>query len=431
MRRARSQAPRPRLPLIVAALAACARVEPPPGGPPDPDPPIIVAVNPDSGAVVPDFDGDLEIRFDEVIEEAPSTRGRVSGLESFVLLSPVEGETEVRWRRTRITIRPRSGWRPNTVYRLEIRPGIRDLRRNAVEGRRLVLFSTGPAIPSTTFSGVAVDWTKSAPLRGAVIDARPAGDTVGYRTIADSAGAFRLDGIPPGPYVVYAVEDQNQNRALDRREAHDSVAITLDTAATVALWTLVRDTVPPRLTTAQVTDSLAARVESSLLLDPYQTLGPEMVRVRLLPDSAPVAVAALWREAAYDSVSRARAAARDTAAVDTARAAPDTAVAARDTAAGAADPRRGLPQARGEVGAAREPMQDTTAIGRLIAGRPKLSTRVVVEVAAPWQPASNYLIEFLGLRSAAGVTADTTAVVLTTPERSAAPDTAAGPARQR
>jgi len=425
VRRARRQAPRPRLPLIVAALAACARIEPPPGGPPDPDPPIIVAVTPDSGAVVPDFDGDLEIRFDEVIEESPSTtRGRVSGLASYVLLSPVDGETEVHWRRTRITIRPKAGWRPNTVYRLEIRPGIRDLRRNVSDSRRLILFSTGPAIPSTTFSGVAVDWTKSAPLRGAVIEARPVGDTVGYRTIADSVGGFRLDGIPPGPYLVYAVEDQNQNRALDRREAHDSVAIALDTSATVELWTLVRDTVPPRLTTAQLTDSVAARVESSLLLDPYQTIDPVMVRVRLLPDSTLVQVAALWREAAYDSVTRARAAARDTAAVDTARALPDTARARRDTAAAAA--RAALPRAEA---AAREPAQDTTPTGRVIASRPRLSTRMVVEVAAPWQPASSYLIELFGLRSAAGVTSDTTGVVLTTPERAAEPDTAARPPR--
>ena len=35
-----------------------------------------------------------------------------------------------RWRRDRITVRPREGWRPNTMYRVELLPGVSDLRNN-------------------------------------------------------------------------------------------------------------------------------------------------------------------------------------------------------------------------------------------------------------------------------------------------------------
>ena len=47
----------------------CASVGQPPGGPPDSAPPKILAVRPESGAVVPKLSGDAVIQFDEVIEE--------------------------------------------------------------------------------------------------------------------------------------------------------------------------------------------------------------------------------------------------------------------------------------------------------------------------------------------------------------------------
>jgi hypothetical protein len=57
------------------ALAACARQEPPPGGPPDVAPPQIVQIRPESGAVVPQMRGEAAIRFDEVIEEMAGAGG--------------------------------------------------------------------------------------------------------------------------------------------------------------------------------------------------------------------------------------------------------------------------------------------------------------------------------------------------------------------
>ena len=65
---------------LACGAIACANVEPPPGGPPDTAPPQVMAVRPESGAVVRDFRQDAEIRFDEVVDEmASGTPG--SGLE--------------------------------------------------------------------------------------------------------------------------------------------------------------------------------------------------------------------------------------------------------------------------------------------------------------------------------------------------------------
>jgi hypothetical protein len=53
--------------VALVGLAGCAKMEPPPGGPPDPTPPQLVATRPDSFAVLHQFSGSAEFRFDEVI----------------------------------------------------------------------------------------------------------------------------------------------------------------------------------------------------------------------------------------------------------------------------------------------------------------------------------------------------------------------------
>ena len=52
--------------LGLALQGGCAQQGPPPGGPPDPTPPVIVRVSPDSGAVNVRPD-EVEFRFDEVV----------------------------------------------------------------------------------------------------------------------------------------------------------------------------------------------------------------------------------------------------------------------------------------------------------------------------------------------------------------------------
>ncbi len=62
---------------LVALLAlGCARMEPPPGGPPDSKPPQLIATTPDSMAALPGFDKDAEFIFDEVISEGGGGGGR-------------------------------------------------------------------------------------------------------------------------------------------------------------------------------------------------------------------------------------------------------------------------------------------------------------------------------------------------------------------
>src|SRR5258708_16706528 len=71
------------------SAGGCASVGTPPGGPPDSTPPKILAVRPESGAVVPNLSGDAVIQFDQVIEQIPGSRPTPIPLPKQTLIPPL------------------------------------------------------------------------------------------------------------------------------------------------------------------------------------------------------------------------------------------------------------------------------------------------------------------------------------------------------
>ena len=230
---------------FVAALAsACAKIEAPPGGPRDVAPPRLVATLPESLAVLPAFDGAVEFRFDEVISEgATASQGTGTGdLERLVILSPTTRVPEVSWRRNRITVRPREGWQPNRVYRVELLPGVLDLRNNRATGSgAVVTFTTGAPAPATTLRGRVFDWVTARPAAGALVEAVLFPDSLPYRAAADSAGRFSIGPLPAGEYLVYGSLDQNRNFRREQREVFDTVRLAAGSTGPVELWTFRRE----------------------------------------------------------------------------------------------------------------------------------------------------------------------------------------------
>ncbi|HKW42442.1 MAG TPA: Ig-like domain-containing protein, partial [Gemmatimonadales bacterium] len=299
--------------VVAGAGGSCASQGPPPGGPPRTTPAAIQKTVPESGVVVPDFHGDAVIQFDEVIDEAPGSRqpgGTISGLAAKVLLSPVAGDVTVSWHRTAIQVSPKEGWKANRVYHLELLPGIADLRRNVTKTGRTIVFSTGVPLPNATLTGTALLWVEQRALAQALIRAAPASlpDTVGYLALTDSAGDYRLPGIPPGRYHVWAIQDQNNNRRQDRREPFDTVTVSLDSTASTVLWLFAHDSVGPRIRQVEAVDSVTLRIAFSQPLDPARAPDTTTVAVFALPDTNPLRVRALYRPTAFDSMqARARA----------------------------------------------------------------------------------------------------------------------------
>ncbi|MEP7228343.1 MAG: Ig-like domain-containing protein, partial [Gemmatimonadales bacterium] len=118
-------------------------------------PPRLIATRPDSFVRLTPFKGAAEFQWDEVISEGGSpNRGEgTGGLERLVILSPSSRVPKVRWRRNRITVQPQEGWRPNRVYRVELLPGVTDLRNNRTQEGAVLTFSTGAARPQNTLEG--------------------------------------------------------------------------------------------------------------------------------------------------------------------------------------------------------------------------------------------------------------------------------------
>ncbi len=393
------RATRGAIPLALALAAACANTGEPPGGPPDEKPPVILGVYPESGAVVPNPRGDAVIQFDGVIDEQSgggggrASSGAVAGLASRILLSPTAGPVNVTWHRSAIHVKPKEGWKPGRVYQLQILPGIADLRRNVMKERRTIVFSTGPAIPHARLGGIAVQWVEQRALVGGLVRAQLLPDTLAYLALVDSAGGFRFDNLPPGRYAVFAIADQNSNRVRDRREAYDSVLVTVDSSATAVLWTFVHDTAGPKLRQADPLDSVAARLTFTQPLDPAQP--PESLRVRVvaLPDSTPVRVRGLLTAARYDSL-----AAQERAALDSARAATDTT-------------RKAAPQPSTDTLGLR-PAHDTSGLRIILSQRPVPQDKLVLRLDSALTPGGKYFVEVRGSRNLSGARADGHAVLV-------------------
>jgi hypothetical protein len=390
----------PALRSIVAVLLlldlACAHILAPPGGPVDKTPPQLLAIYPESLGVYPDFKGDVEFQFDEVLSEGstPSIGLGTGDLEKLVIVSPTREVPKVGWKRTRVTVRPREGWKPGRVYRVQLLPGVADVSRNRTDSGVVVTFTTGASLPTATLRGRVVDWVNHKAGAAALIEAVLAPDSLIYRTYADSGGRYALTPIPQGSYLVFASIDQNRNQRRDYRESFDSVRAPPDTGAVPNLWMFPHDTLAPRIQNVAAADSVSAIIQFSQMLDPAKRPDTAAIRLRILPDSVPVAVLALMPPTLYDSL---KAAAR--ARADTTRPA-DTTKAIRP---------RPIPLPRPMPHAKAAP--DTVGLGQLLAERPQPYDKLVVEVQQPWVPGTKYLVEVHGVSNLSGASGDASGVL--------------------
>lgn len=372
--------------ITAVALLACASQGDPPGGPPDAVPPVLVGIVPESGAVNTRPER-VEFRFDEVISERPSG---APSLEQLVLISPSDGLPRVDWRRRSIAVRPRRDWKANAVYTVTLLPGITDLRGNTSITGASVIFSTGPTIPDTRIAGILYDWVAGTPARAGSVEAIALPDSIVYVARTDTAGRFALAHLPPGSYALRAWLDANSNRTLDPREAYDSAGVALSDTAAVTLLAFVHDTIPPRINTVQVVDSMTLRVELNQPLDPEQPLDTTRFRLTAADSSAlalrAVLTADAWDRAQADSIARADTTTR------------------------------------------RQPPRQTPAAPRdsVVLPRPVPVSRFVVVTALPLQPETSYRLIAVEARNLMG-RAGTSARVFTTPPRAPADTTRQAP----
>jgi hypothetical protein len=372
--------------LALLSAGACAEVRSgPPGGPEDHEPPKLVAVTPDTGRVNTK-PKEVVFRFDETVSERPSG---ANGLDALVVLSPSDGVPRVSWHRKSISVRPRKGFRPNTAYSVTLRPGIADLRGNVLRASEQTWFSTGGEIPQTALRGTVFDWVAGKPAPNALVQLFRGSDTTfSWIGTADSTGHFEIRAFPSGSYRVRALIDANNNRVADRREAFDTLGVSVADSARVELLAFVHDSLGPRIDRVTIEDSVTLRIEFDMPYEPTHAVTPAQFALKRA-DSTLVPIVGFLTDSALaaEKAAAARARGDSTPPASGARGTADSArVAAPNVppAAGSAVPLP-LPGRRGAgAGAAR----DTTPLPK--PSRPPPTGRVIIRLGAPLVPGASY-----------------------------------------
>ena len=235
---ATSQGPRPGLlaALILSLVlgAACAVVEPPPGGPVDVTPPELVVMEPDSGAIGVGELKTIRLRFSEKMD-------RVSAV-TWLHFFPDQRIRQTKWHgATEAEVILENTLPPDTVIVLEVAAGMRDAHKVKSDKSRRFPISTGGEIPAGIIEGVLI-MADSAVTNGVLELYEIPPDTLEYfqqpilrRTVTDRTGKYRFDWlpVPGGPWLVRAYSDPDNNLRPGERDAQRLVPDTLRLSAEV------------------------------------------------------------------------------------------------------------------------------------------------------------------------------------------------------
>ena len=241
------------LPLLVYVIGGCARVVPPTGGPKDSLAPVLVRAVPAVGSL--NFRGKVVVlEFSEPVQ--------LNNLNQQLIVSPVQDNPfvyKLRGKRLDITFSkpfPDS----STVY-LNFRAAVQDLtEKNQVADLRIA-FATGPELDTLSMAGSVADLFTGLPVDNAQVGLYPVTDTTNiarqrpqYLTLTDKKGAYRLENLRRGTYVVAAFADRNGNARWSGKAEpvaflDSTLELKADTAVAFLLSTI--DDQAPRLTRVQ------------------------------------------------------------------------------------------------------------------------------------------------------------------------------------
>jgi hypothetical protein len=203
-------------------LLACAVREPPPGGPEDKTPPSIIDIKPENGSTNLPKDAVFKIRFSESMNR--------DQIEGAIFLSPVFWNyPRFEWSGRELTIVPPENLRANTTYILTIGADAADAHGVKSGHSQSYAFSTGPSIDSGAIAGTVFFGSSQRVFYDIWVYAWT--DTVidfakripDYVTQVDSAGAFAVEHLSSGRYLVICIQDNNDDLFWD--PASDAIGL--------------------------------------------------------------------------------------------------------------------------------------------------------------------------------------------------------------
>jgi uncharacterized protein (DUF2141 family) len=198
---------------LVTICWKCATITTPEGGPKDVTPPTLLRSNPKQNEK--NFkEKTLQLYFNETL--------KLKNPKEEIIITPSPGkEIEFITKGNNLIINPKENWKDSTTYSISFREAVQDITEgNFVPNLRLA-FSTGAVIDSLIIKGTVKEaLTEKIPENITV--AIYTQDTFNifkhnpiYFTKIDKTGAFKIENLKQGKYLIYAFEDKNKNLKVD------------------------------------------------------------------------------------------------------------------------------------------------------------------------------------------------------------------------
>ncbi len=196
-------------------LAACAKREPPSGGPPDITPPRLVRTFPDSGRAGVPTHTRVTLTFDETMEPRATAAA--------VQIAPPVPIRQRHWHGRTLTLEFEDTLLAHHTYTVFVGATARDRHGNDMVSGASIVFSTAAEFPrgriegdleAKGFSGPGTSlWCYDASRTGVPDSTARDFDALG---LVDEKGHFRVDGLAvPGRYRLWAFADLNANRSYE------------------------------------------------------------------------------------------------------------------------------------------------------------------------------------------------------------------------
>lgn len=203
--------------VLAVAMAACASMGRPEGGPKDETPPVFVKSNPMPGAtnvarqkIVMEFDENLKL-------DDPMNKIVFSPAQTQMPKTSAVGH--------KLTVEFQDSLVPNTTYTLDFTDAIRDLNENNPIDGFAFDFSTGDVVDSLCISGMVFQAENLEPAQGMLVGVHSnLSDTAITNlpferlTKTNQYGQFTLRNLKAGTYRVFAIDDKNRDNRWDRSE---------------------------------------------------------------------------------------------------------------------------------------------------------------------------------------------------------------------
>ena len=251
---------------LLILVCSCASIGHPEGGGRDWVPPVFLRSTPPTGSFN-NTKSKITLTFDEFIQLEKAT-------EKVVVSPPQVQQPEIKVSGKRIQIDLLDSLKANTTYTIDFADAIVDNNEGNPLENFSYTFSTGASIDTMEVAGTVLDASNLEPIKGILVGLHSNLNDSAFTSLpfdrvarTDSRGRFRIRGVSPGKYRIYALQDADQNFKFSQKSEviayNDSIVIPSQEASTRmdTTWidTLTYDTVVEVKYTHYLPDDLILR----------------------------------------------------------------------------------------------------------------------------------------------------------------------------